>query len=249
MSRLQGKVAIVTGGAQGIGKAIAEVFAGEGAIVFIADIDAKAGRQTADEICRASGKAVFVRCDVASAKQVQRVAKLAANETGRIDVLCNNAAFLGQWHGAGDAPVAEWEKCFRVTLMGTQYFTRAVLPFMVRRRSGSIINISSVQGLVGARTSASYTSIKHALLGFTRSVACDYGAHGIRCNAVCPGAIHTRISPKPGSELHKRQLSKTMLGRIGEPREVAQAALFLASDESSYITGVALPVDGGWTAI
>ncbi len=249
MSRLQGKVAIVTGGAQGIGRAIAEVFAEEGATVFIADIEAKAGRQTAESICKRGGSAAFVSCDVSSAKQVQRVVKRASKETGRIDVLCNNVAFLGQWHGAGDATEAEWEKCFRVSLMGAQHFTKAVLPFMTRQRCGSIINISSVQGLVGARTSAAYTSIKHALLGFTRSVACDYGALNIRCNAVCPGAIHTRISPKPGSELHKRQLSKTLLGRIGEPREVAHAALFLASDESSYVTGVALPVDGGWTAI
>jgi NAD(P)-dependent dehydrogenase (short-subunit alcohol dehydrogenase family) len=94
-----------------------------------------------------------------------------------------------------------------------------------------------------------YTTIKHALIGFTRSVACDYGAHNIRCNAICPGAITTRVSPSPGSELHQRQLGKTFLGRIGEPREVAAAALFLGSDDSSYVTGAVLAVDGGWTAM
>jgi NAD(P)-dependent dehydrogenase (short-subunit alcohol dehydrogenase family) len=102
---------------------------------------------------------------------------------------------------------------------------------------------------VAGRNSVAYTTIKHALIGFTRSVACDYGAHNIRCNAICPGAITTRVSPSPGSELHQRQLGKTFLGRIGEPREVAAAALFLGSDDSSYVTGAVLAVDGGWTAM
>ena len=132
---------------------------------------------------------------------------------------------------------------------GSAVFHPEVLPLMIRVKAGSIINISSVQGLVAGRNSAAYTTMKHALLGLTRSVACDYGVHNIRCNAICPGAIATRISPPPGSELHQRQISKTFLGRIGQPIEVAHAALFLASDESSYITGAVLAVDGGWTAM
>ena len=133
--------------------------------------------------------------------------------------------------------------------MGSAHFLREVLPLMVARRSGSVVNIASIQGIVGARDSAAYTSMKHALIGLTRSVACDYAPHNIRVNAICPGPIETRISPKPGDELYERQISKTPLGRIGQPREVAYAALFLASDEASYITGAVLPVDGGWTAI
>jgi NAD(P)-dependent dehydrogenase (short-subunit alcohol dehydrogenase family) len=133
--------------------------------------------------------------------------------------------------------------------MGAQWFTREVLPLMVKQRAGSIVNISSVQGLVAGRESAAYSTVKHGLIGFTRSVACDYGADNIRCNAICPGAITTRISPPPGSELHQRQIHKTFLGRIGSPEEVAAAAVFLASDEASYITGAVLAVDGGWTAI
>src|SRR6185295_4770378 len=159
MPRLKNKVAIVTGGAHGIGKAICEAFAEAGATVFIADVDRKAGAKTASAICPSGGHAVFVSCDVSSPKQVARVVKLAAKVSGRIDILCNNAAFIGKWNGAGAASDAEWEKCFRVSLMGTQSFTRAVLPFMVRQKGGSIINISSVQGLVGARNSAAYTSI------------------------------------------------------------------------------------------
>lgn len=249
MPRLENKITIVTGGAHGIGKAISERFAEEGAVVFVVDIDEPAGQVTVAGICKLGGKAVFVRADVSSAEEVEHAVKLASGKNGRIDVLCNNAAYLAAWHNAVEASSEEWERSFAVSLMGTQYFTRAVLPVMVRQKSGSIINISSVQGMVAGRNSVAYSTVKAALLGFTRSVACDYGPHNIRVNAICPGAIQTRISPKPGEELYERQVSKTLLGRVGQPREVAQAAVFLASDEASYVTAVVLPVDGGWTAI
>jgi NAD(P)-dependent dehydrogenase (short-subunit alcohol dehydrogenase family) len=249
MPRLENKIAVVTGGAHGIGKAIGELFAHEGATVFIADIDEKAGQIVASEICKKGRAAMFVNADVASAEQVSRAVKIAGQRNGRIDILCNNAAYLTQWHDSGEATEEEWQKCFAVSLMGAQHFTREVLPFMVRQKQGSIINISSIQGLVGGRNSAAYTSIKSALLGFTRSVACDFGQHNVRVNAICPGAIQTRISPRAGEELYERQVSKTLLGRVGQAGEVAYAALFFASDESSYITGAVLPVDGGWTAI
>lgn len=250
MKRLADKVAIVTGAGHGIGRAIAELYAAEGAAVFLCSRDADAGEAAAAEFRSAGGQATFVRCDVSVPADVRHVVGAAAQHNGRIDVLCNNAAYLAsQWHNAGEAPDDEWEKCFRVSLMGTQWFTQGVLPFMLRQKRGSIVNIGSVQSLVAGRNSAAYTAIKTALVGYTRSVACDYGPHNIRCNAICAGAIKTRISPAPGSELHQRQLGKTFLGRIGEPREVAHAALYLASDESSYVTGAALPVDGGWTAM
>jgi NAD(P)-dependent dehydrogenase (short-subunit alcohol dehydrogenase family) len=229
MITLEGKVAIVTGGAHGIGRAIAETFAKAGARVVVADIeDAKAP------------------VDVSNRAEVE--AAVAAIE-GRIDVLVNNAAYLGPAHAAGEATDEEWERCFAVSLMGAQNFTRAVLPRMQQQRAGSIINISSVQGICAARESAAYTSVKHGLIGFTRSVAYDYGPDNIRANAICPGAIRTRISPEPGSELHQRQIAKTFLARTGLPEEVAWAALFLASDAASYITGAVLPVDGGWSAM
>lgn len=244
MQRLKNKTAIVTGAAHGIGRAIAESFAKEGAAVFVLDLDKKAGAATAKEI-----GATFISCDVASSKAVARAIKMVSKKTGRIDVLCNNAAYIGQWHNAGESTDGEWDKCYRVSLMGTEYCTREVLPLMVKQESGSIINISSIQGLVGGRNSAAYTTIKHALIGFTRSVAYDYGPQNIRSNAICPGAIRTRISPPPGSELHQRQISKTFLGRVGEPHEVGSVAVFLASDEASYVTGAVLAVDGGWTAM
>jgi NAD(P)-dependent dehydrogenase (short-subunit alcohol dehydrogenase family) len=158
--RLQNKTAIVTGAAHGIGRAIAELFAEEGARVFLADIDSKAGQAAAAGIRERGGDAAFIRCDVGSAVQVASALKRVSKTGGQIDILCNNAAFLAKrWHSAGEATDNEWEKCVRVSLMGAQYFTRAVLPSMVRQRSGSIINISSIQGLVGGRNSAAYTTV------------------------------------------------------------------------------------------
>ncbi len=248
--RLKDKIAIVTGAAHGIGKAIAELFAEQGAWVLVADLDDPAGEATAAGIRGQGGRAVFRHVDVANAGQVAAAVQQAAEAGGgRIDVLCNNAAYLGSWHDVVAAERQEWDRCLQTGLMGTAHFLREVLPLMVPRRSGSIVNIASIQGIVGARSSAAYTSMKHALVGLTRSVAYDYAPHNIRANVICPGAIQTRISPRPGDEVHQRQISKTPLGRIGQPREVAWAALFLASDEASYITGAVLPVDGGWTAI
>jgi len=250
MQRLKDKIAIVTGAGHGIGRAIAQIYTEEGAAVFLCSMNIEAGEAAAAEFRKAGGDATFIQCDVSQPEQVAKVVKAAAERNGRIDILCNNAAYItSPWHAAGDAPDDEWEKCFRVSLMGTQWFTKAVLTFMVKQKSGSIVNIGSIQSLVGGRNSAAYTSIKTALVGYTRSVAYDYGAQNIRCNIICAGAIKTRISPEPGSELHQRQISKTFLGRIGQPREIATAALFLASEESSYVTGATIPVDGGWTAM
>jgi NAD(P)-dependent dehydrogenase (short-subunit alcohol dehydrogenase family) len=248
--RLEDRVAIVTGAAHGIGQAIAELFAEERAWVLLADLDDAAGEAAAAAIRERGGRAEFRHVDVADETQIAAAVRQAALAGGgRVDVLCNNASYLGPWHDVVSAPSDEWDRCLQTGLMGTVRFTREVLPLMLPRRMGSIVNIASIQGIVGARGSAAYTSMKHAVVGLTRSVAYDYAPHNIRVNALCPGPIATRISPQPGDELYQRQISKTPMGRVGQPREVAQAALFLAGDEASFITGAVIPVDGGWTAI
>jgi NAD(P)-dependent dehydrogenase (short-subunit alcohol dehydrogenase family) len=249
MDRLKGKVAIVTGGANGIGRAISEVYAEEGAWVLIADIEQEAGLETVCGIQEKGGQAELCRTDVSNPADVARAVKLAAQRSGRIDILCNNAAYLDpDFHAILEATEEEWDRCINVALKGTHYFTKETLPYMIAQKQGSIVNIVSIQAMVGCPTSVAYTATKAALLGFTLSAAYDYGKHNIRVNSLCPGPIQTRISPKPGEPHYVWQCGKTVLGRVGYPREVAWAALFLASDEASYITGATLPVDGGWVS-
>lgn len=249
MDRLKGKVAIVTGGANGIGRAICELFAAEGAWVLVVDIEPTAGENVIETIRASGGSAKFFKADVSNKEEVQNAVRIAASHSGKIDVLCNNAAYLSpDFHAALESTEEEWHKCIDVALMGTHYFTRTVLPYMLAQKQGSIVNVVSIQGMQGMMSSAAYTATKAALLGYTMSISYDYGLHNIRVNSLCPGPIQTRISAKTGDPHLQWQCDQTTLGRVGQPGEVAWAALFLASDEASYVTGVTLPVDGGWTS-
>jgi len=249
MGRLQDKVVIVTGAGNGIGQAISQIFAEQGAWVLVTDIDAAAAENTAVGIRQNGGQAEFCRVDIGNPEDIELAAKSALEKFGRIDVLCNNAAYIGTWHDVLNATEQEWNGCLHTTLLGTQNLTRAVLPSMISQKRGSIIVISSVQGLIGAPNSISYSTVKAGLLGFVRSAACDYGPHNVRVNAIVPGAITVGYSPPEGTPAHTWQINQTFLRRRGLPREVASTALFLASDESSYVTGAAWPVDGGWSAM
>lgn len=248
MKRLENKTAIVTGAANGIGRAISELFAEEGAFVVVTDVEIERGESVVASIRASGGQAQFKKADVTQGADVQAAVDAAASHTGRIDILCNNAAYLGQFHAVLESTASEWERCIQTSLMGTHFFTREVLPYMIKQKSGSIVNVVSIQAMVGCMTSVAYTATKAALLGYTLSAAYDYGPHNVRVNSLCPGPIQTRISPAEGDAHYRWQCEQTMLGRVGYPKEVAYAAAFLASDEASYVTGVTLPVDGGWTA-
>lgn len=248
MDRVKGKIAVVTAAANGIGRAISERLAAEGAWVLVTDIEDDAGAATVEAIRKNGGGAEYLRADAARPQDAASAIAAAAKQNGRIDILCNNAAYLGPVHAAAESTEEEWEKCLRVGVMGTHHFTKEALPYMVRQKQGSIVNVASIQALAGMMTSAAYTAAKAAVLGYTLSIAYDYGPHNVRVNSLCPGPIRTRISPPPEAPHAKWQRDNTVLGRVGTPEEVAWAALFLASDEASYITGVTLPVDGGWTS-
>ena len=248
MNRLENKVAIVTGGANGIGRAIVELFADEGAFVLATDVDVESGEELERALRSRGGQARFSKADVTQSDDAAAAVREAAAHNGRIDILCNNAAYLGQFHAVLESSDMEWDRCIQTSLLGTHRFTREALRYMVQQKSGSIVNIVSIQALAGCMTSVAYTSTKAALLGYTLSAAYDYGPDHIRVNSLCPGPIQTRISPAPGDAHYKWQCDQTMLGRVGLPKEVAYAALFLASDEASYVTGATLTVDGGWTA-
>jgi 2-keto-3-deoxy-L-fuconate dehydrogenase len=233
---LKGRSALVTGAAHGIGEAITRMFRQAGATVLAVDIESGEGEW-------------FFRADVRSEADAGAAVERVVAATGRLDALVNNAAWLGPGNALLDATDEEWQSAWEVNLLGARNYTRAALRHMLPKRNGSIINIASVQAIAAARDSVAYTTTKTGLVGFTRSVAYDYGPHNIRANVICPGAIRTRISPPAGSELHARQIAKTFLGRIGSVDDVAYAALYLASDASAYVTGSVLAVDGGWSSM
>jgi NAD(P)-dependent dehydrogenase (short-subunit alcohol dehydrogenase family) len=244
--RLANKAALITGGATGIGRAIALRFAQEGAQVVIADINDQDGQQTTIE-----AKGIFVHCDTAQADQAQAAVAHTVTTFGGLDVLVNCAAHLGGMHGVAAMPESEWRAVLSITLDGVFYCSKYAVPAMLVRGGGSIIHIASVEGMMGVAGHAAYVTGKSALFGLTKSMAIDYGPHNIRVNAISPGIID---SGRPDIQRYKQDPAimqfwhdMTVLKRLGQPEEVAATALFLASDEASYITGQNLAVDGGWT--
>jgi len=245
--RLNNKIAIITGGASGIGLACARLFTQEGARVAIFGRRQDRLNQAQKEI----GDAVLaVQGDITSEQDVKRLVDSTLKELGKVDILVNNAGTFtgGPLH---ETDSGEWDRVFNINMTGVFQLTRQVLPHMIEQGSGSIIHISSILGMIAVPQTAAYNASKGALNQFSKSIAVEYGAQGIRSNALCPGMIETEMTEelRQDTALMAEFLKGYPLGRFGKPEEVAQACLFLASDESAFITGATLPIDGGCTAM
>jgi len=249
--RLQGKVAIITGGARGQGEAEARMFAREGAKVVFGDVLDDDGRRVEAEIAAAGGEAIYVRLDVTDEDSWREAVGTAVSRFGKVDILVNNAG-IASWNAGDDASVAEWDRLMEVNAKGVFLGTKAVIPAMRAAGGGSIINISSISGMVGqTNIHPGYNASKGAVRILTKSTAVQHAAEGIRCNSIHPGPVKTPMTERSWSdpEWLKATERRTPLGRYAEPDEIAYGVLFLASDESSFMTGSEVVIDGGMTAL
>jgi NAD(P)-dependent dehydrogenase (short-subunit alcohol dehydrogenase family) len=246
--RLQNKVAIVTGAASGIGRAIAQLFAREGAKVAVADINDDGAEMTVRSINESGGEAFYCHADVANLDDVKKTISVVVEKYQAVHVLVNDAAHMRDFKPVTETTEEEWDHSLAVTLKGVFLFSKYTIPEMIKAGGGSIVNISSVGGLVGFSSYAAYCAAKGGVIQLTKSLAVDYGPHNIRANAICPGYINTYDPPLVKDEAEYQYLiNMSVLGRPGRAEEVAYAALFLGSEESSFVTGSSLVVDGGWT--
>jgi NAD(P)-dependent dehydrogenase (short-subunit alcohol dehydrogenase family) len=252
MGRLDGKVAIITGGASGFGKGASLLFAAEGARVVIADIDRDAGKATEADVGKAGGRALFVEADVSSAAGAKVLIDSTEEAFGRVDVLYNNAGILGP-RGVQlvDFDDADAERLLRVNFMGVYHPTKQAIPAMIRSGGGSIISTGSESAFQGNTGFSVYGPTKAAIISFAKVVAMEYVGQGIRSNTVSPGAGRTPMHNdllQGNMDLFRQVEALIPMKRAAEPEDIARAALFFASDDSKYITGANLMVDGGWTA-
>ena len=255
MDRLKNKVAVITGGGAGIGRATCELFAEEGAIVVVAERDESTGRQVVDGIVGRGGRAMFIPCDVASEASIQAMAAATEKAYGRLDILVNNAAVF-VLKGI-DASVEEWREILDINVVGPALCAKHCVPIMRRGGSGAIVNLASISSVIAQPEMVTYNATKAAIANMTRCMAMDLAKDNIRVNAVGPGAVWTQIVERLTSEKGMDRKAADadaewggahLLKRIADPREIAFPILFLASDEASFVTGSLLMVDGGYTA-
>lgn len=251
--RLEGKVALITGAASGLGRAIAVRFAEEGATVAIMGRRENLLEKLISEIISHSGDGLVVSGDVSKPEECSKVAEKVFKAYGALHILVNNAGIIRRIKCA-DTSDDDWWALINTNLAGPFFMCRACIPYMLRSRGGSILNIASAVGVVGNRSMSAYCASKSGLITFTKSIALDYGKKGIRANTICPAFIETDLNREHLNELRKdekkwkRVMDAHPIGRLGTPEDVANAALFLVSDEASWITGIDLPVDGGYLA-
>jgi NAD(P)-dependent dehydrogenase (short-subunit alcohol dehydrogenase family) len=250
--RLDGKVAVITGGGSGMGRVAAELFAGEGAKVVLTDVNDDAGEAAAAAITAAGGDAAYVHADVSKEADAEAMVKAAVERFGGLHILYNNAGVMLPEDGSVDAMDERiWDITLGVNIKGVAFGCKFGVPAMIANGGGSIINVASFVAWLGAATSqTAYTASKGAVLAMTREIAVEYARKGVRCNALCPGPIETPLLMQLLSDEEKKQrrFVHIPMGRLGQAEELAKAALFLASDDSSFMTGASLIVDGGITA-
>ena len=249
--KLGGKVAVITGGASGIGAAAARLFVAEGARVVIGDLNAAAGRALADALNESAREtvAVFLATDVARLQDVEALVAAAERDFGRLDILFNNAG-IGSFGDSVTLGVEQWKQVIEVDLNGVFYGCKAAIPALRRAGGGAIVNTASISGIGADYGFAAYNAAKAAVINYTRTVALDHAADGIRCNAVCPGWIDTPLTEATKSleRVAAAWTEAIPMRRAGQPEEIARVALFLASDDASYVTGTTVVADGGLTA-
>lgn len=253
MFRLDGKVALVTGASSGIGAAIAGAFSDRGARVVIVDRDETQGRAVVSQISERGGGVEFLALDVGDETACARVAADVIGAHGRLDILVNNAG-IGHVGTIRETTVEDLDRLYRVNVRGVFILSKAFLPGMIARRSGSVVNMASIGGLVAVRDRLAYCMTKFAVVGLTKSMALDHARDGVRINCICPGRVETpfvsaRLREYPDPKRAYEEMCATQpMGRMGRPEEIASAAVYLASDEAAFVTGTAFAIDGGWSA-
>ncbi len=247
-----GKVALVTGAGSGIGRATALIFAREGAKVVVSDVTVDGGEETVRLVKQAGGEAIFVKADVAQASEVEALVSKAVQTYGRLDCAHNNAGVPGPNKMIVDITEERWDQVIAVNLTGVWHCLKYEIAQMLKQGGGAIVNTSSDAGLVGVPRVGAYVASKHGVIGLMKTAALEYAKSGIRVNAVCPGPIDTPMLRGPGGERVDRLVAKMVTaqpgGRLGQPQEIAEAALWLCSDAASFVTGHAMSVDGGYMA-
>lgn len=252
--KLEGKVAIVTGAASGMGKAIAELFAKEGAKVVVSDYNEEGAKAVAEKIVAEGGEAVANRANVAELADLEAMFEAATSTFGKLDILVNNAGIMDGMEPVGEITDEKWDRVFSVNTRGVMQAMRIAVNLFLEQGRGVIVNNISVGGLYGARAGAAYVASKHAVTGLTKNTGYMYAASGIRCNGIAPGGVNTNIAASmQAGGISQFGYSRQATGhgtmpRSGEPEEIANLALFLASDDSSFINGQVIAADAGWTA-
>jgi NAD(P)-dependent dehydrogenase (short-subunit alcohol dehydrogenase family) len=251
---LQGKVALVTGGGNGIGREAALLFAREGASVAVADLEKESASATVDLVNKAGGQAIALSGDVTDDKQVKAIVDGTVSAFGKLDCAFNNAGIAGYQVNAFGLMTHEWseesfDRMIGVNLKGVWLSMKHELTVMLAAGGGTIVNTASIAGLRGLRTSSAYVAAKHGVIGLTKTAAMEYAKQGIRVNAVCPGYIATRMTAAVREDRGEAIIQRTPQGRFGEPQEIAEAVVWLCSDRASYVNGAAYEVDGGYSAV